>query len=267
MNLLPDLLTKVSWGTLADWIVAAAALSAAVIARTQLRKGSSASRDQAQVARATLILEIDRDYESPNMQESRLALRALRNETEALVDCFFPRSSFDVSTEQEYKTEIDKIYNEAFSIYLNLLWRDFKQADHGPQAEGHAGTRIVGLAEMKARHVAKVNQEPGSIQPHERAGVHYQRLTRVLGWLERVGHMANEGLLPERDLIKLYDAVFLKLGAQFEGHIRERREDTGNQAWMAEFMTFRQTIIDRREQLDTDKTPRPQLLIHDEFWF
>ncbi|MEL7218376.1 MAG: hypothetical protein AAGK01_08095 [Pseudomonadota bacterium] len=204
----------------------------------QLKAAAKASQDQAQIARATLLLEIDRDFESPFMQESRMALRGLRNEIEALCSELYG-----------YKTgkEQDDICHRLFSEYMNKVWSDFQQADEPPVIPEGA-TEAALLTAMKDRHIEKVNEDHTDIQPHEKAGRHYQRLMRLLGWLERVGHMVNEGLLPERDIIKLYDVIFVKMGSQFEGHIDDRRKKGNNDLFMKEFMNFRTRIIKLREQ-------------------
>jgi hypothetical protein len=178
---------KYDWGSVPDWAVAAVAVAAALIAWFQLRAAARAAQDQAQIARASLILEIDRDFESVEMQESRLALRGLRNEIEAFV-----------KTRQKalHNSQLLDKVNEEFSNYLNMLWWDFRQADR----------KIGGddLRKLLDEHLDRVNANPDSIQPHERAGLHYQRLTKIFGWLERVAHMANQHLPPQSTFTILY---------------------------------------------------------------
>lgn len=263
------------WGTVSDWILTVLAGGTALVAWVQLKAvgraakaqiessakdtlaqitaaseahnkelsaALSAARDQAQIARATLLLEIDRDYEAPEMLESRLALRGLRNEIEAFV----------ISKNDALgKAELHVALNEAFGTYLNKLWLDFKKADRPHASDG--------LDSLLRKHLDLANSEPAKVQPHERAGLHYQRLSRVLGWLERVGYMANRKLLPQDDIKQLYDFVFIELGYWFEGHIRFRQEDgpLANPDFMKEFMTFRSMLLANKQPKIVEAEPDP----------
>lgn len=262
-----------TWGTVADWLLAILALSTVLVAWFQIRAASSAAnaqirasaehtlaqitaateahnkeleaalrdaKDQTQIARANLLMEIDRDYESAEMQESRLALRGLRNEIAALV--INQNQALD-------KAALHAAINDQFGAYLNKLWLDFKNADW-PDPK----TDLDGLLKQ---HLNKVNTEPEVIQPHERAGLHYQRLTRVLGWLERVGYMANQKLLPQDDIKRLYDFVFIELGFWFEKHITYRQEDgpLSNRDFMKEFVNFRKVIEKEKKPKIVEEDP------------
>lgn len=196
------------WGTVPDWIVAILACAAALIAWFQLHAAAVAARDQAQIARATLILELDRDYESPEMKESRMALRGVRNEIESLTKRRHPAID---------NHALHAEFNANFSQYMNLLWRDFRQADRAVGNES--------LTSLLNLHLNNLASDPESIQPHERAGIQYLRLTQILGWLERVSHLVHQGLIPKQDIVLLYDALFVEMGKWFEGHIRVRQED------------------------------------------
>lgn len=197
-----------NWGTLPDWIVAIVACAAAFIAWFHLRAAASASRDQAEIARATLILELDRDYESSEMKVSRMALRGLRNELES-----FTRRLHPALDNYALHAEV----NLQFSQYMNMLWRDFRQTDRNVGNES--------LASLLNLHLDNLAADPNSIQPHERAGVQYLRLTQILGWLERVSHLVHQGLIPKQDIVLLYDALFVEMGKWFEGHIKVRQDD------------------------------------------
>lgn len=263
------------WGTVSDWFVAFLAAATVAVAWFQLRAAGRAvkiqieasakdtlaqinaatdahnkeisaalgsARDQAQIARANLLLEIDRDYEASEMLESRLALRGLRNEIEAFVV-----SKNNALSKQELHSSI----NDAFGTYLNKLWLDFKKADRPHASDG--------LESLLKKHLDAVNSEPTAVQPHEKAGIHYQRLSRVLGWLERVGYMANQKLLPQDDIKRLYDFVFIELGYWFEGHIKFRQEDgpLANPDFMKEFMGFREKILAEKKPKIVEAEPDP----------
>lgn len=218
------------------------AVASAAAAQVQLKIAADAAQHQAQIARASLILEIDRDFESDEMQECRLALRALHNELKA----FSERIKRHANKDQR-----NAHINELFGDYLNKLWADFKKSDRRVTENS--------IDQLMALHLDKIDENPREIQPHERAGGHYQRLTRIFGWLERVAFMVHRGLLPKDDIIKLYDEVFVQIvGWMFE-HIRTRREDSGNMDYLIETTKMRDLILkeraERQKALDDQQTP------------
>jgi len=219
------------WGSIPDWVVAGLAGLAAAIAWSQLRAAARSAHDQAQIARASLILQIDLDFESPEMLESRLALRGLRNEIESFVK---------TQNESLHNSALQDEINNKLSQYMNILWDDFRQADKQVIA--------TQLRDLVDTHLKKIASNPEEVQPHEKAGVHYQRLTKIFGWLERVGHMANERLLPQQDIVALYDFVFVELVGWFEGHIKYRREDGPllNPDFLKQTTNFRDAIVRSR---------------------
>ncbi len=232
-----------NWGSLPDWLMAGIAGMAAWIALSQLRSAASAARDQAQIARATLILELDRDYESPEMRESRTALRSLRNEIES----FTRREHHDLDNHALHEE-----VNRNFSRYMNLLWRDFRKADRKV-----TNNTLESLLKL---HLENQAAEGGSIQPHEKAGIQYLRLTQILGWLERVSHLVHQGLIPKDDIFLLYDALFVEMGKWFSGHIKLRQEDgpKPNPNFMRLTLQLCAEIEEKRqaEQKQTEKIPR-----------
>lgn len=220
-------------GTAPDWIVALLAALAAAIAWFQLRSAAVAARDQAEIARATLLLEIDKEFESEAMQESRRMMRALRNQVVRI-------AKHEVQSDNP--TVVKPKADELFSLYMNRLWDDFRKADDQPG--------ILDIDKLRHDHVnnpAKPDDEP---KPSDKAGLLYQRLTKLLGWLETVGHMANQRLLPQTDIIIVYDHVFVEVLGWFDGHIRYRRADgvVANPDWMAESDKFRQKILEDRKR-------------------
>ncbi|WP_298285834.1 hypothetical protein [Novosphingobium sp.] len=160
------------------------------------------------------------------MQECRLALRALHNELKS----FSIRQQPNCSNEKR-----NEHINELFGEYLNKLWADFKKSDRDVTEKS--------IAELVNLHVAKIDAEPAVVQPHERAGAHYQRLTRIFGWLERVAFMVHRGLLPKDDIVKLYDAVYLQIVGWVFEHLRTRRDDSGNKEYMLETTKLRDIIL------------------------
>lgn len=230
-------------GTAPDWVVAILAALAAAIAWYQLRAAANAARDQAEIARATLLLEIDKEFESEVMQESRRMMRALRNQIVRI-------AKHEVKSDNP--TLVKPKADELFSLYMNRLWDDFRKADDNPG--------ILNVDMLRQDHVnnpAKPDDEP---KPSDRAGLLYQRLTKLLGWLETVGHMANERLLPQADIIKVYDFVFIEILDWFDGHIRYRRVDgvVPNLDWMAESDKFRKKILEERTRRAEKAAQRDQ---------
>lgn len=66
------------WGTVPAWLAAAIALFASILAIRQFKLATKAQQDQVQIARANLMLAIDKTFES-DMLNSRKAVRSLRN--------------------------------------------------------------------------------------------------------------------------------------------------------------------------------------------
>ncbi len=217
------------------------ARTSADAARDQLKIAADAATLQAEVARATLILEIDRDFESDEMQECRLALRALHNELKAYSIKQQPNCSNETR-----ETHINALFGE----YLNKLWADFKQSDREVDEKS--------IVELVNLHMKKADANPAVIQPHERAGAHYQRLTRIFGWMERVAFMVHRKLLPKDDIVKLYDAVFVQIVGWVFEHIRTRRDDSGNKEYMIETTLLRDMIL--QERADRKKEEEAKLL-------
>lgn len=220
-------------GTAPDWIVAILAALAAAIAWYQLRAAAIAARDQAEIARATLLLEIDKEFESEVMQESRRMMRALRNQIVRIAKH---------NTKSENPTDVKPEADRLFSLYMNRLWDDFRKADDTPA--------ILDVDLLRQDHVSNPAKPEDEPKPSDKAGLLYQRLTKLLGWLETVGHMANEKLLPQADIIKIYDFVFIEILDWFDGHIRYRRVDgvVPNPDWMAESDKFRRKILEERQR-------------------
>jgi hypothetical protein len=226
-----DVLSGLQFGTVPDWIVAITALVAIVVAYGQLKASAAASKisaqaqqDQAAIARANLLLEIDRDFESEGMQEARRAIRALRNEIEALARRQFPRLNDD-----ELAPESDKLFSE----YMNRVFYDYRTADSVQRQTNDE------LDAMLEKHL-KTIPDYDAFSPSERASRHYLRLTLILGWLERVGHMANNGLLHRDDVISLYNQVFIEAINWYKGHIIHRHGvgTRKNGEWMDQATSF-----------------------------
>lgn len=242
-------------GTLPDWIVAATAIFAAMVGLRQLRNLAaseaqaataqetaaraaesmaklaqaqstvaeserSQAADQVQIARAMLLLEIDKDFESPAMQESRLAVRTLFNRA---------RREADAELRMKNPSGVRQRANELFSGYATQLWEKFRSAD-----EQEPTLKSTGIND----------------QLSDSAGPQYQKLTKILGWMETVGRLANENLAFESDLIALYDQVFVNVYGYFYKHINDRRTDSvqPNADWMRQAEIFNNRILASRAE-------------------
>lgn len=236
------MLEAVNWGSVADWLVLGTAVIATSIARSQLKAAATAATDQAQIARAMLILELDRDYESSEMKDSRMALRSLRNEIESFTRRQNPALDNDALHDE---------MNKQFSQYMNFLWRDFRQADR----DVNNGS----VESLVDAHLENLAQAPDTIQPHERAGTQYLRLTQILGWLERVAHLVHQGLVPKADIILLYDALFMEMGQWFAGHIKLRQEDgpKPNRGFMRLTLELCREIEERNQAVENEANRIP----------
>lgn len=218
-------------GTAPDWLMVVLAGVAAWVAWKQLRSAAQSISLQANVAKATLLLEIDREFESTEMLESRRALRALRNQMLRMAE----RQTKDTN-----RAVVQPVAASLTSQYMNQLWKDFTTADDSENLAEATAEQLV------AAHIGAQKPTGGDTPPKDKAGPLYQRLTRPLGWLETVGYMCNSGLLPEEDIIPIYDFVFKEILEWTGGHITYRRVDglPPNPDWMIEAEKFRDRILE-----------------------
>ena len=208
------------FGSWADWIVALATTTAAIVAWVQLRRVVEASRQQANVARAELILKIDQIFEGAEMAQSRLAVRTLRNQCEA------------VARRKDPDADLARIFrdgSELFSQELTRLYRDYKTADMPPPAAADADLTRV---------------------PKDAAGERYAALMHLPYWAETIGFLVRKGLMKREDVLDLYDAVFTETLVCFQQHITYRREDKpfGNSFFMEHMLWFLEEAKTHRAQ-------------------
>lgn len=188
MQHVPDL-----WGNFPDWVIAATAVLGTFFAVKQLQTVAKSSGDQVNVARANLMLEIDERFESTEMLESRLAIRTLRNHCEKAA-----RTNQPNADDHQLFDESCKL----FSLELNKLHTSFKTADPTPA------------------HPISM-----SYLADDASGNRYFTFMRLPYWMETVASLTRDGLLPEDDVLSLYDAVFAGTLACFVGHIKYRTKE------------------------------------------
>lgn len=240
------------WGTVPDWLVAGAALVGIGVAWLQLSglsrqlKGLETSEQlasqsakiaadaayaQVQIARATLLLEIDRQFEGEYLMQSRVAIRALRNRA---VKEARGRSRAGIGD-----AELAGVADHLFSAYVTSLWQDFSNADANDST----------LSETKPEDKLT-----------DKAGYQYSLLTRLLGWFETVGRLVEENLISPDDVFELYDAVFIQVASYFEQHILDRRSEgpNRNDRWMEKALMLRNLATARQARLKLQAKPKAE---------
>lgn len=179
------------WGTISDIVVAATAVFGVLFGLAQLGRIARANISQENIARAELMLEIDAMFEGPDMTQSRLAIRTLRNYCEKQARAFLRSGANDQEVLERSAT--------LFSEEVTALFQRFNTADHAA-SEGEA-----------------VNE------PLDKDGPRYFTLIRLPYWIETVGQLCRRELLPLDDVLDLYDAAIVGIMKCFHQHIMDRR--------------------------------------------
>lgn len=188
---------SIDWGSAPDWVVAATAIIATIIARGQWRamrdaenRSADASQQAVEVERAAMLRAIDAEFESEEMYASRKAIRALRNRIQERIGA----TNMDASE----KLITEKCAAE-FSRELTELWR-------------------------KARTFDDVDVDTS--QSEERIALdRYTEIMRLVNWFETVGYMCKRSLLPTADILNIYDAAIYPTMLNMTEHISRRREE------------------------------------------
>lgn len=157
----------------------------------QLRLGTTARRDQVEIAQANIILAIDATYESLVMQQSRIAVRTLRHWAKREVDA---NDRVDRSAERERD-----VVCEQFSRKMGELWGKV----------GRFETAKDWMSPDEQRAASEV----------------YSELMRLPNWMETIGRLCRSDLLPTGDVMALYDQVIITTIASFAEHIASRQPD------------------------------------------
>lgn len=204
------------WGTVSDLIVAAAAIAGLIFGLIQLLRIADANRNQVDIARAELLLEIDARYEAPEMRASRLAIRSLRNYCDDRARMDRPGASdIDVAARSDI----------LMSEELTGLYQRFKTADQS--------------LDLKS---------PMVDQPDDKDGNRYFAFMGVPYWAETVGLLTRADLLTLEDVLNLYDAVFVKFLTGFLKHIEDRRSEgpIRNEHFLENALWLRERAVDRQ---------------------
>ena len=190
-------LSTVNWGSVADWVVAGTAvvgvgfgLSHLKALRASEAQAAAAHRDQVQIARATLLRQIDAEFESEEMYRSRKAIRALRNRSEMAMRHHHGEASNET---------IAQLSAAEFARQLTLLWHEARKFDDADVESAKSPARI--------------------------AADRYSEIMRLPNWFEALGLMLRRGLLPKNDVLEIYDAAIAPTMFNLTEHVRKRRDD------------------------------------------
>ena len=209
----------IALGSVADVVAAGAAVGTLAVAYVQLRRVVEANQSQADVARADLMLKIDQIFESPDMVQSRISIRTMRNECEVAAQ----RERLGASDDEVFKRSA-----RLFSERLTQLYEAYRTAGANDPSD-------------------------------DRAGAQYAEYMRLPNWMETVGMLTRRRLLRENDVLDLYDAVFTGVLACFEQHILDRRDGPPlrNADFLANAMWLLERARKKRVSTRRDGQPPP----------
>ncbi|ABD27479.1 hypothetical protein Saro_3044 [Novosphingobium aromaticivorans DSM 12444] len=187
-------------GTAPAWITALTAVFASRVALRQLGMSASAQEMQVQIARANLLLSIDREFESEASYASRKACRSLANAAEA--------SALATNPRDRAPDAIRKLVATEFSHQLNELWNVARELQEKPEGTENA--------------------------PAIAASDRYATLMALPNWIETVGMLCRRDLLPKEDVLDLYDEAIIRTMTNFESHIvtRGSEQPYDNPLWL-----------------------------------
>lgn len=194
----------IDWGSVADWVIAATAIVGVRIGIVQLRavrkaeeqsalanKQSARAHEQSvEIARANLLRQIDSEFESEDMYRSRKAIRAMRNRAERAV------RKQQKSASDERIASLSAI---EFSNQLSELWQEAKDFDDLDVDAPQSRDRI--------------------------AADRYTEIMRLPNWFETMGLMMRRKLLPQNDILEIYDAAINPTMIYMAEHIKKRRTE------------------------------------------
>lgn len=176
-------------GSIAAWGAVAVAVVAVLLAVRQFWLARKAQEQQAEIARANLLLSIDSAFEGPEIYKARKAIRSLRNRIEAEVNASNPEDKSPDAIRAAVATK--------FSRKLNVMWevaRTFSDED----VEDETSKARIGIDR-------------------------YYELLTLPNWVETVGMMCVRGLLPKEDILSLYAGVVITTMFNFKSHVEARR--------------------------------------------
>lgn len=163
----------------------------ATIAATDASISAKAAQHNVEIARATLLLEIDRQFESPDLYKSRKAIRALRHRAQ---DAIAKRDEKDRSNQNLQRLQMIEMSHQ-----MDQLWAQAKKFDD------------VDVDNARSPDVIAADR--------------YTELLGLPNWIETIGMLCQRGLLPKDDILNLYDQVIIPTMESIKLHIDERRTE------------------------------------------
>lgn len=179
----------VDWGTVPAWAAVVVAGTGVVLALRQLTLAAGAQHDQVQIARANLLLSIDKTFESEEIYRSRKAVRSLRNRAEGAVEANNHKDRSPNAKMEAVAVEV--------SHYLDTLWEQAKAISD----------EDIEKSDSKSRKA--IDQ--------------YTEIMALPFWMETIGMLCRRGLLPKDDVLDIYDAVIISTIQNFQRHFDVRR--------------------------------------------
>lgn len=223
------------WGNVPAWVATGTAVIATTYALRQFRISSHALRISAQsqnnqvdIARATLLMAVDREFEGVELNRSRKAMRMLRNRIERQV-----LNHPDANRSPELQR--GKVARD-FSRHLDSLWGKLRASEipiTAPAAESAADHRSID---------------------------EYYVLMALPNWIETVGMLCCRNLLPKEDVLSLYASVIYVTMFNFKNHVEARRNEQPhpNPRFMEYAYLLYQDAIDYRKKRDEPQEVRPK---------
>lgn len=222
------------WGTVPAWIATGTAIIGTGFALRQFKISSLAlnlsaqsQQNQVEIARANLLLAIDREFEGAELNQSRKAVRLLRNTIET-------RVLHDPEGNRSPDLQKGKVARD-FSKHLDSLWG-------------------------KVRSPELTKSAPSSSQTSNGGGIdEYYRLMALPNWIETVGMLCARNLLPKEDVLSLYASVIYVTMFNFKNHVDARRNEQPhpNLRFMDNAYYLYQEAIEFRKIRDEPLPTRP----------
>lgn len=185
------------WGTVPDWIVAATAIVSAVLVLRQL----SGLRDDRERADETLKAQTRQSRSEAETARANLLLR------------------------------IDEQFEGGGVVRSRARWLELRAQfrrewaalpEPRPSREDHVTGRMIG----------KLNQLWDRMQSSASGAEHfpddvrdYNLVVRLPNWIETIGMLARDELLPVADVLRLYRSVIRTTMGVVLGHVEHRRND------------------------------------------
>jgi hypothetical protein len=198
------------WGSVPDWVIAATAIVGVAFGLRQLqaishsehaaldnaRRTADQARSEANSARANLLLRIDDIFEGNALANSRLAW-------------LIRRTSWRRTYAHLSSADRDAAVQLALINDFNQLWDAMTRLERDGQLELTCGHGI-------------------SVETLQREVDAYRAMVRLPDWLETIGLLVAQQLVPADDIMLLYRGVIRSTMGVVQGHLAHRRNADPN---------------------------------------